>query len=103
MKRASFAVFALCLLFVFPAPAQKRKSKSKDILATDDKKATNVVKPKQSDDERNRLDDDLLEQKVAEKEKRLSKVRQRMIGKMRGILKKNPLYKNKATLLFRNC
>ena len=92
MKRASFAVFALCLLFVFPAPAQKRKSKSKDILATDDKKATNVVKPKQADDERNRLDDDLLEQKVAEKEKRLSKVRQRMIGKMRGILKKNPLY-----------
>ena len=67
MKRASFAVFALCLLFVIPASAQKRKSKTKDDLATSEKKATNVVKPKQADDERNRLDDDLLEKKVAEK------------------------------------
>ena len=93
-------VLASLVGFAGPALAQKRK-KSKDNLATSEKKAAKVVKPDAEEDARQRPEDAQIEKLVADKEKRLSKVRRRQLVQMRSILRKNPLYKKKADLLFR--
>ena len=99
--RFSLALILASLVgFAGPAEAQKRK-KSKDNLATSEKKAANVIKPDSEDDALQRPEDAAIEALVADKEKRLSKVRKRQLKQMRSILRKNPLYKKKADLLFR--
>ena len=99
--RFSLALILASLVgFAGPAEAQKRK-KSKDNLATSEKKAANVIKPDSEDDAMQRPEDAAIEALVADKEKRLSKVRKRIIDKSREILAKNPLYRKKADLLFR--
>jgi hypothetical protein len=99
--RFSLALILASLVgFAGPAEAQKRK-KSKDNLATSEKKAANVIKPDSEDDALQRPEDAAIEALVADKEKRLSKVRKRQLTQMRSILRKNPLYKKKADLLFR--
>lgn len=98
---AGAALFALAFAFVAsPATAQKRKSGG-DELATDEKKAKNVVRPEDDAAALPSDQDPERAKQIAAKEKRLSEVRQRQLREMRNILKKNPLYKNKADLLFR--
>ena len=100
MNRTLPALTVAVALFASPAIAQKRDT-NKDDLATSEAAAQNVVKPDQGDDAPPPPGDDELDQLVAEKEARLSKVRQRQIEAMRKILRENPIYKNKADLLFR--
>lgn len=101
MMTIKLPIFMLALaLAAAPAFAQKRKAKG-DALETAEAAAANVVKP---DDGKGAIappDDDLMEERLAANEKKLSKVRKRQIKQMRKILKKNPLYKKKADLLFR--
>ncbi len=100
MNRTLPALTVAVALFASPAIAQKRDTKQ-DGLATGEAAAENVVKPDSGEDAQPSLEDSELDQLVAEKEARLSKVRQRQIEQMRKILRENPLYKNKADLLFR--
>ncbi len=85
------------------APAFAQQGKQADALETGEKAAKGVFKPedKGGDAALQAAEDDERAKFVAEKEKQLSEVRQRQIREMRAILDKNPLYKNKADLLFR--
>lgn len=100
MNRTLPALTVAVALFASPAIAQQRDT-ARDGLATSEAAAENVVKPDQGDEAPPSLEDSELDQLVAEKEARLSEVRQRQIEQMRSILAKNPLYKKKADLLFR--
>lgn len=100
MNRTLPALIAAAALFASPAVAQKRDT-AKDELATSEAAAENVIKPDAGDEGPPSLDDAELDQFVAEKEAQLSQVRQRQIEQMRSILRKDPLYKKKADLLFR--
>ena len=100
MKRLTLSVVALCIVFAAPSFAQKRKSSKKDQLATKEKAAKNVVKPESNDDAM-RAASLKSEKKIGKLEKRLSENRKRQLANMRGILRRKPLYKGKANLLFR--
>ena len=99
-KRYFAVILVAAALAASPAIAQKRDT-ANDGLATSEAAAANVVKPDQGEEAPPSLEDSESDQFVAEKEAELSKVRQRQIEQMRSILRKNPLYKKKADLLFR--
>ena len=92
---------ALALTLATPALAQRTKKPGADLEESAGKKAKDVVRPDLGVDALQAADDDATEKLIADKEKKLSEVRQRQIKQMRSILKKNPLYKKKADLLFR--
>lgn len=93
------ALTAFVALSASPAGAQKRAGES-DELATGEAKTANVIKPEEAEALRQAATDE-VDQLIAEKEAKLSEVRQRQIEQMRSILQKDPLYKKKADLLFR--
>ncbi|MBU1433089.1 tetratricopeptide repeat protein [Myxococcota bacterium] len=99
MKTRDLFILAL-LLIAIPAFAQKNQN-DKDELATAESAAKNVIKPKEDAEALRQVEDSKTEQKIAEKEEQLSKVRQDQIRKMRKIIKDKPLYKKRADLLFR--
>jgi TolA-binding protein len=88
-----------------PAYAQKKPEGGKDELsaaAAGDQAAKNVVRPDQSGADVAKVAEDAEREKFrADVEEKLSATRQRQIKEMRGILARDPLYKNKADLLFR--
>ncbi|MCB9521828.1 MAG: tetratricopeptide repeat protein [Myxococcales bacterium] len=101
MIRTHLAAWAAAFaLLATPAAAQKVKKDGSDELATGEAAAKGVVRPDEAKDAPPPADAE-LESFVADKEKQLSQVRQRQIVDMRQILKKDPLYKRKADLLFR--
>ncbi|MEE2755885.1 MAG: tetratricopeptide repeat protein [Myxococcota bacterium] len=101
MSRITSAAIILTLVLGSQAVAQKRKTASSDDgLGVGGQKAKNVIKPDSGKDTY-KPENAEIEKLVTGMEKRLSKVRQRQIKKMRDILAKNPLYRNKANLLFR--
>ena len=88
-----------------PAYAQKKPDAGKDELsaaAAGDQAAKNVVRPDQTGADVAKVAEEGEREKFREDvEKKLSETRQRQIREMRGILARDPLYKNKADLLFR--
>ncbi len=92
---------ALALSLAAPAAAQRQDKAGADLDKGAGTKAATVVRPDSAKDAPPPVEDDELDKLVAAKEKKLSEVRQRQITQMRSILKKDPLYKKKADLLFR--
>jgi TolA-binding protein len=88
-----------------PAYAQKKPEGGKDELsaaAQGDQAAKNVVRPDQGSADVSKVAEEGEREKFREDvEKKLSETRQRQIKEMRAILARDPLYKNKADLLFR--
>ncbi len=99
MRKSSLLISLLVGLAASPSFAQKRDDK--DELATSETAAKNVIKPESAEEAMQQAENSETEKLIAENEAKLSEVRQRQIREMRGILDKNPLYKNKADLLFR--
>lgn len=99
MKSTLIALMTLGLL-TSSALAQGEK---KAELETGEKKATNVFRPDADKEKEAGIDPERarVDAIVAEKEKKLSVVRQRQIKSMRKILRDKPNYKKKADLLFR--
>ena len=101
MNRGLSILVFLSVCFAMPASAQKVSKKKSNALETSEKKAKGVFKPDSAKEEKIKFDDAKIDKIVAAKQARLSQVRMRQIEKMRGILRKNPLYRGKANLLFR--
>jgi TolA-binding protein len=95
MKKQLMAFFVVLFSYQF-VYAQEG-----DLL--DEKSAQKVesVKPKDDVNAQKAIDDEQLQSFIAEKEVKLSELRQRNIANMRGILAKNSQYGKKADLLFR--
>ena len=94
-------IIALALGLASPALAQRTKKPGADLDQAAGEKAAKVIRPDQGVDALQAAEDAATEKLIADKEKKLSEVRQRQITQMRSILQKNPLYKKKADLLFR--
>ncbi len=95
------SLFSLLLLLSLSAQAQKRKAPKQDELETEEKAAKNVVRPEEGSKSMAEAEDAEMELLIAENEARASKVRKRQLKRMKGILKKDPLYKKRADMLFR--
>ena len=92
------AVVSVCA----QAQAQKKADAPKDELATGEAASKGVVKPEDKGADLAKQAEEGEREKFREDtERKLHETRQRQIKEMRDILNKNPLYKNKADLLFR--
>jgi len=83
--------------------AQAQPAKKPDELETGETKADKVFRPEEDAETKAAIDPqrEKIDAIVAQKEAKLSEVRQRQIADMRKILREQPLYKKKADLLFR--
>ncbi|MSP71367.1 MAG: tetratricopeptide repeat protein [Myxococcales bacterium] len=104
MKRCLTRLFLCSLFFTAAAPigfAQKKADAAPDALLTAEPAAKNVIRPEDQKGALGSPEDSEREKFREGTEAKLSEVRRRAIKEMREILRKDPLYKNKADLLFR--